>query len=143
MAIRMAKAVDACMSTASEESAFKLAVASLTILGINRLHDGSQTRSLQSPNCKDRDRQARVRHITGRLSLYKTEMLLTLDDRLSIRELFGDGSQLEHLNLLVYKVTGGSGTETLTVYKHLLSSPLGGLGERSCGIKWRMSATCY
>jgi hypothetical protein len=72
-----------------------------------------------------------VRHITGWPSLYKTEMLLTLDDRFLIRELYGDGSQLEHLKLLVYKVTGGSGTETLTGYKHLLSSPLADWGKEA------------
>jgi hypothetical protein len=67
--------------------------------------------------------------VNGRSSLYKAKMRLTLDDRLLIRELFGDGSQLEHSKLLVFKVTGGSGTETLTGYKRLLSSPLGRLGQ--------------
>jgi hypothetical protein len=36
----MAKAMDACMSNASEESVFKLAVVSLATLGTSRLHDG-------------------------------------------------------------------------------------------------------
>jgi hypothetical protein len=45
-------------------------------------------------------------------------MLLTLDDRLLLRELFGDGSQLEHLKLLVF-------SRDTSIDFHLLWADLG------------------
>jgi hypothetical protein len=88
------KAKDAWMTilVGDKEYAFMLAATSLpTALGIIRLHDGPQTRSLRRHGALSIEmgtREEPVRQITGRHGLYKVEMLLRLDDRSSIRGLF-------------------------------------------------------